>query len=172
MIQAQKKEIKRPLCVTDIVEYRGHSFLVAFVYDKGVTVGEIIAPLYDIVKSGMTIAEKLIEIVEVSCKNQHPLAFDLYTCSDTIYKETLSSPYVLTQMKAKSECSECHRIMENPVVIETLDDIYIKEYLKEVKDAKERDKKERSARGKLKQFFKTMRDKMVEFICRLGLSAK
>ncbi|MFJ8352202.1 hypothetical protein ACIQ69_02020 [Bacillus paramycoides] len=168
MMQTQKKEVNRPLCVSDIVEYRSHSFLVAYVYEDGHTVGQVIAPLKDIIKSGLSIAEKLIEIVEVNCKSQYPLAFDLYTCSDTIYQETLSSAYVLTQMKAKSECSECHRIMENSKILEALDDIYISAYQKELKDAKQKDKQKRSVSAKLKRAFKNMRNKLHKLLTNKG----
>ncbi|MED0958431.1 hypothetical protein [Bacillus paramycoides] len=164
----QKKEVKRPLCVANIVEYRGHSFLVAYVYQDGYTVAEIIAPLYDIITSGTNIAGKLIEIVEVNCEGLRPLAFDLYTCSDTIYKETLSSAYVLTQMKAKSECSECQRVLDNPMIREALDDVYINGYLKEIKDAKQQDKKERSVSAKLKRAFKNMRNKLRKLLTNKG----
>ncbi|PFJ98981.1 hypothetical protein COI97_18940 [Bacillus cereus] len=175
MNMQQKKEVKRPLCVADIVTYKSHSFLVAYVYQNGYTVAEIIAPLYDIAKSGMSIAGKLIEIVEVNCEGIRPLAFDLHTCSDIVYKETLSSAYVLTQRRTKSECSECQRVLDSPMIREALDDIYISAYQKELKDAKERDKqeiKERSAREKLKQFFKNMRGKMAGFMRRLGFSVR
>ncbi|MEC5304171.1 hypothetical protein [Bacillus thuringiensis] len=163
----QLDRANRPLVIADIKEYRKHTFLVVHVYDRGKTVGQIIAPMQEIT----SLAGKITEIVEASCDRKTPVAYDLHTCNDNIYKETLSSAYVLVQMKPKSACNECALIMDDKRTQEAIDDIYINE----VESEKEQDKqeiKERSVREKLKQVFKTMRDKLAGFMCRLGLSAK
>ncbi|QUW36295.1 hypothetical protein [Bacillus cereus] len=159
-----QRKVNRPLVIADIKEYRGHSFLVAHVYDGGKTVGQIIAPMQEI----KSLARKITEIVEASCDRETPVAYDLHTCNEDIYKEVLSSAYILAEMKPKSACNECAVIMDDLRTLEALDDIYINEV--EVQEKQET--KERSAREKLKQFFKTMRDKMTGFIRRLGLSVK
>ncbi|MCU5655946.1 hypothetical protein OCF56_18790 [Bacillus mycoides] len=163
----QLNRVNRPLVIADIKKYRGHSFLVAHIYDGGKTVGQIIAPMQGIT----SLAGKITEIVESSCDRKPPVAYDLHTCNDDIYKETLSSAYVLVQMKPKSACNECAVIMDDKRTQEAIDDIYINEVEGE-KEQNKQEIKERSAREKLKQVFKTMRDKMAEFIRRLGLSAK
>ncbi|PFM36452.1 hypothetical protein [Bacillus cereus] len=163
----QLNRVNRPLVIADIKAYRGYSFLVAHVYDGGKTVGQIIAPMQEIT----SLAGKITEIVESSCDRETPVAYDLHTCNDDIYKETLSSAYVIAQMKPKSACNECAVIMDDKRTQEAIDDIYINE----VESEKEQDKqetKERSARERLKQVFKTMRDKLAGFMRRLGLSAK
>ncbi|MFP3410484.1 hypothetical protein SB773_02410 [Bacillus sp. SIMBA_074] len=157
----------RPLVIADIKNYRGHSFLVAHVTDNARTVGQIIAPMQDIT----SLAGKINEIVEASCDRETPIAYDLYTPNDAIYNESLSSLYALPQMKPKSACNECSVIMDDKRTQEAIDDIYINE----VESEKEQDKQEikgRSVREKLKQVFKTMRDKLAGFMRRLGLSAK
>ncbi|PGC99057.1 hypothetical protein CN961_12770 [Bacillus thuringiensis] len=160
----QLDRANRPLVIADIKEYRKHTFLVVHVYDRGKTVGQIIAPMQEIT----SLAGKITEIVEASCDRKTPVAYDLHTCNDDIYKETLSSAYVLAEMKPKSACNECAVIMDDLRTLEALDDIYINEV--EVQD--EQEIKKRSAREKLKRVFKTMRSKMAGFIHRLSLSAK
>ncbi|MED2878929.1 hypothetical protein P4240_19555 [Bacillus thuringiensis] len=163
----QLNRVNRPLVKADIKEYRGHSFLVAHIYDGGKTVGQIIAPMQDII----SLAGKITEIVEANCDREKPIAYDLYTPNDDIYNESLSNLYALPQMKPKSACNECAVIMDDKRTQEAIDDIYINE----VESEKEQDKqetKERSARERLKQVFKTMRDKLAGFMRRLGLSAK
>ncbi|MDM5464391.1 MULTISPECIES: hypothetical protein [Bacillus cereus group] len=155
----------RPLVIADIKNYRGHSFLVAHVTDNARTVGQIIAPMQDIT----SLAGKINEVVEASCDRETPIAYDLYTPNDAIYNESLSSLYALPQMKPKSACNECSVIMDDKRTQEAIDDIYINEVESE-KDKQEI--KERSVREKLKQVFKTMRDKLAGFMRRLGLSAK
>ncbi|WP_240520381.1 hypothetical protein [Bacillus thuringiensis] len=155
-----------PLVIADIKEYRGHSFLVVHVYDIGRTVGQVVAPMQEVT----SIAGKITKIVESSCERETPIAFDLHTCSDVIYKESLFNLYALPEMKPKSACNECAIIFDNPITLEALDDLYINEV-----GAQEQDKqeiKERSVRGKLKRLFKIMRSKMAGFMRRLGLSAK
>ncbi|MBJ8054578.1 hypothetical protein JDS87_22150 [Bacillus cereus] len=157
----QLNRVNRPLVIADIKKYRGHSFLVAHIYDGGKTVGQIIAPMQEIT----SLAGKITEIVEASCDRKPPVAYDLHTCNDDIYKETLSSAYVLVQMKPKSACNECSVIMDDTRTQEALDDIYIKEVEGE-KEQNKQEIKERSAREKLKQVFKTMRDKVAGFMRR------
>ncbi|EOP64630.1 MULTISPECIES: hypothetical protein [Bacillus cereus group] len=148
----------RPLVIADIKNYRGHSFLVAHVTDNARTVGQIIAPMQDIT----SLAGKINEIVEASCDRETPIAYDLYTPNDAIYNESLSSLYALPQMKPKSACNECSVIMDDKRTQEAIDDIYINEV--EAQEQEKQETKERSARGKLKQFFKTMRDKLAGFM--------
>ncbi|MGG5792768.1 hypothetical protein [Bacillus nitratireducens] len=155
----QLNRVNRPTVIADIKEYRGHSFLVAHITDNARTVGRIIAPTQDIT----SLAGKINEIVEASCDRETPIAYDLYTPNDAIYNESLSNLYALPQMKPRSACNECAVIMEDKRTQEAIDDIYINE----VESEKEQDKqeiKERSAREKLKQFFKTMRDKLAGFM--------
>ncbi|KAA0753101.1 hypothetical protein DN397_08485 [Bacillus sp. AY1-10] len=160
----QLDRANRPLVIADIKEYRKHAFLVVHVYDRGRTVGQIIAPMQEIT----SLAGKINEIVEASCDRKTPVAYDLHTCNDDIYKETIASAYVLAEMKPASACNECAVIMDDPRTLEAIDDIYINE----VAAQDEQEIKERSVREKLKRVFKTMRSKLVRFMRRLGLLAK
>ncbi|PFA06611.1 hypothetical protein [Bacillus cereus] len=160
----QLDRANRPLAIADIKEYRKHTFLVVHVYDRGKTVGQVIAPMQEIT----SLAGKITEIVEASCDRETPVAYDLHTCNDDIYKETLFSKYVIAEMKPKSACNECSVIMDDVRTLEALDDIYINE----VEAQEKQETKERSGREKLKQLFKTMRDKLAGFVRRLGLSIK
>ncbi|PGZ25634.1 hypothetical protein COE50_26655 [Bacillus anthracis] len=166
-----KLTVKRPLMVADLIEYKGYQFLVAFLYESHYTIAQVIAPVYEFEKEGVSISDKLAEIVQVNCELSKPIAFDLYTCSDKIISETLASPHILGQNKSQEECSECKRAMDSEYIRECLDDVYIKKDEAGPKATKEdvRDeaKKKRSVRERFRSTFEMLRKKAASFINRL-----
>ncbi|WP_144507711.1 hypothetical protein [Bacillus thuringiensis] len=166
-----KLTVKRPLMVADLIEYKGYQFLVAFLYESHYTIAQVIAPVHEFEKEGVSISDKLAEIVQVNCELSKLIAFDLYTCSDKIISETLASPHILGQKKSQEECSECKRAMDSEYIRECLDDVYIKKDEAGPKATKEdvRDeaKKKRSVRERFRSTFEMLRKKAASFINRL-----
>ncbi|EEK76880.1 hypothetical protein [Bacillus cereus] len=166
-----KLTVKRPLMVADLIEYRGFQFLVAFLYESHYTIAQVIAPVHEFAKEGVSIADKLAEIVQVNCELSKLIAFDLYTCSDVLISETLASTHILGQKKTQQECNECKRAMDSEYVRVCLDDLYINKFETDPKETKEhaRDevKQERSVREGFRCTFEMLRKKVASFINRL-----
>ncbi|MFV0944819.1 hypothetical protein JNB07_18660 [Bacillus pacificus] len=144
----QINRTSRPLVRADIISYKGVSLLVTHVHDKGRTVGKVVTLVEEITN----LAGKITEIVEGSCGREKPIAYDLHTCSDIIYKEALSSAYVLVQME--SECKECEEIIHDLATIDA----------KFFSDEGKVTQQEKSAREKLKRIFKTMGKKLYKLL--------
>ncbi|MGF9987646.1 hypothetical protein ABEY04_01310 [Bacillus mycoides] len=125
---ATKIEAKRPLVVADVLNFEGSAFLVAFLYESTYTIAQIVTPIARIHEEGSTLSDALIEIVRVNFNLADPIAFDLYTSSDILITETLASPYILGQLKDKSETSECQRCIDHPYIQEALRDLDIEPY--------------------------------------------
>ncbi|PEB80279.1 hypothetical protein COM95_16490 [Bacillus cereus] len=139
-----KSAMIRPLVVSDIVSYKDHDFLVVFLYEDHYTTGQIIVPTREIQKDGISIADKLKEIVRVNCGNlSEEISFDLLTCNETIFADTLKDPYILTQLKPQQDCSECQGVMQNESVQEALNDLYISEYESEIKESQQQERENR-----------------------------
>lgn len=160
-----KAAIKRPLVVADLVEYRGYQFLVAFLYSNSYVIAQIIVPTREYMKDGISIADKLKEIVRVNSNVFDKIPFDLYTCSEEIFGATLKDPYIMAQLKPQADCSECTSVMNNDKVREALDDLYINEYQDEIREAQkeERDQK-RGIRNVIRRAFEYIRQKAANFI--------
>ncbi|WLP61929.1 hypothetical protein Q9G86_14740 [Bacillus thuringiensis] len=154
-------KVQRPLVVVDLVQYRGHQFLVAFLYENRYTIGQIITPIRDFMKDGISIADKLKEIVQVNCNAADEIPFDLFTCNETIFGATLRDPYILTQLKPQADCSECQSVMKEDKVREAIDDLYISEYEAEIKAT---ETQKRSIRNTIRKAYEYVRQKAVDFI--------
>ncbi|MED0905291.1 hypothetical protein [Bacillus nitratireducens] len=160
-----KSAIKRPLVVADLVEYRGYQFLVAFLYSNSYVIAQIIVPTREYMKNGISIADKLKEIVSVNCNEYAKIPFDLYTCNETIFGVTLKDPYIMTQLKPQADCSECTSVMYNDKVREALDDLYIREYQDEIREAQKEERSgQRSIRNAIRRAFEYVRQKAANFI--------
>ncbi|PFO63018.1 hypothetical protein COJ81_03160 [Bacillus cereus] len=166
-----KLTVKRPLMVADLIEYKGIAFLVAFLYESHYIIAQIIAPVHEFAKEGMSIADKLDEIVRINFDLSKPIAFDLYSCNDKIIAETLPSPHILGQKKSQQECSECKRAMDNEYIRECLDDVYTNELKTDPKATKENARgeaqRERSAGKIFRSTFEMLCKKVASFIKRL-----
>ncbi|PFM63990.1 hypothetical protein COJ48_13585 [Bacillus cereus] len=141
---ATKVEAKRPLVVDDVLSFEGMAFLVAYLYESTYTIAQIITPITKIHDEGSTLFDALHEIVRVNFNLADPIAFDLYTSSDLLIAETLASPYILGQLKDKSETSECQRCIDHPYIQEALQDLYVEPYRKKRKAKREAKQKDRS----------------------------
>lgn len=107
----------RPLMVANIHELRGQSFLCAHVYDDGYVLARIIAPTGE-----KTLAEKMREIVWVNC-DDFP-AFDVYTCTESIYLACLGESDINGHFKTREDTSETFRDFEDEQTQAALIDIY------------------------------------------------
>ncbi|MCU5408844.1 hypothetical protein MKX99_24965 [Bacillus sp. FSL R9-9863] len=128
-----KVNAKRPLVVADVLSFEGTAFLVAFLYESTYTIAQIVTPIAKINEEGSTLSDALIEIVRVNFNLADPIAFDLYTSSDILITETIGSPYILGQLKDKSETSECQRCIDDPNLQEALRDLDIEPYRRKYK---------------------------------------
>ncbi|QWH19214.1 hypothetical protein EXW62_19795 [Bacillus mycoides] len=159
--KATAAAVTRPMIVADIVPYKNNNFLVVFLYENHYTTGQIIVPVRDFEKDGISIADKLKEIVRVNCNAADEIPFDLFTCSETIFGETLKDPYILTQLKPQADCSECQSVMNDEKVHECIDDLYISEYEAEIKAT---ETQKRSIRNTIRKAYEYVRQKAVDFI--------
>ncbi|HDX9650097.1 TPA: hypothetical protein ROY23_000489 [Bacillus wiedmannii] len=148
---ATKVDAKRPLVVADVLSFEGMAFLVAYLYESTYTIAQIITPITKIHDEGSTLSDALHEIVRVNFNLADPIAFDLYTSSDLLIAETLASPYILGQLKDKSETSECQRCIDHPYIQEALQDLYVEPYRKKRKAKREAD---REAKQKDRSLFR------------------
>lgn len=151
---------KRPLVFADVLTFEGAAFLVAFLYESTYTIAQIVVPIAKIHEEGSTISDELIEMVRVNFDLEIPVACDLYTSSDILIAETLASPYILGQLKDKSETSECQRCIDDPILQEALRDLDIEPYRKK----HETDRKELSRFRKVGRWSKTKIKRIIQVL--------
>ncbi|MGG0275714.1 hypothetical protein [Bacillus rhizoplanae] len=108
----------RPLVVSNVHGLYGQDFLVAFLYEDGHVIGDVIAP----VDANTSIAKVLRGLVWGNC-NDLP-SFDLYTSTDAIYNVCLSAIDITAQKKVQDYTSETERCFNNAKVQEALIDLY------------------------------------------------
>ncbi len=129
-----KKVSERPLVLAEIYEHKSHKFLVAMVLYGGRQLGNVIAPLDEILKEGLTISKKILEIVHTQCEKDvpPPIAFDLHRSNEEILGECTKVQYCVSEMKDEEYMKDCYDLFHQDYVLQAIDDAYIEGYLRQM----------------------------------------